>query len=294
MRGVSTVVDATLFLLVLGVAVATIVAVPMVTEDDATDHADAIAEHLATGTERVDYSLAPAARALDGDPPRAIRDGPPFSRSAHGTLASLLGDAAVATVTVEERPISRDGGAFERAVVNATEQRVLRRNYSVGVRAVWTPYPGSPVEGRVHAGGRPPATADVNAATVSVDAPIPASRDAAVTAAREAGFEGVADAVSNAIVEGLFPPNRTSLALRGDYPVDALVANRYAQASAAVGGALERPSPQADVAAENEELASDLGDLLERDLRGQYSTPLAAARNVSTGTVTITVRTWSR
>lgn len=304
MRAVSTVVDATLFLLILGVAVATIVGVPMLADggdpsesgagNHATDRADALAEHLATGTERVEYSLAPAARALDGDPPIDIRRGPPFRRSAHGTHASLLADAAVARIAVDDRTVSADGVSFAAAVANATERRVHVRDHSVHVRAVWEPYPDAPLRGAVAAGQRPPPTGDVTAATVTVNARIPSSRGRALTGARTDGYAGVADAVAGAVVAGTFPPNRTRLALRGEYPVDALVANRYAQARAAFGGKLAAPDGHTDVAAANEDLAATLADRLESDLRAAYDSPAAAARNVSTGTVTVTVRAWSR
>lgn len=295
MRGVSTVVDATLFLLVLGIAVATIVAVPMLgAGDDATDRADAIAEHLASGTTGVEYSLAPAARAIDGDPPVEIEDGPPFARSAHGTYASLVADAAVARIAVDGRAISADGTSFADAVANTTTRRIRSPNRSVAVDAVWEPYPDARLAGRIHVGGRPPPAADVNAATVTVDAPVPASREVAIAGAREAGYAGVADATSEAVVQGIFPPNRTRLALRGEYPVDALVANRYASATAAFGGEFDAPGVHTDVEARNEALAALLAEHLERDLRTRYDSPTAAARNVSTGTVTVTVRTWSR
>lgn len=294
MRGVSTVVDATLFLLVLGVAVATLVGVPAVVDEEPVDRADAIAEHLATGTERVDYSLAPAARALDGGPPRTIGTGPAFRRSAHGTFASLLADAAVATVTVDGERLSVDGDAFEAAVVNATERRTRQRNVSVRVSAIWKPYLDAPVEGRVTTGERPPPTADVNAATIGVDGAMPKSRKRARAVAETDGYRGVARVVANATVEGLFPPERTRLALRGDYPVDALVADRYADFRDALGAKPRRPRATDDVDAVNAELTALFADRLERDLRSRFETPTAAARNVSTGTVSVTVRTWSR
>lgn len=311
MRAVSTVVDATVFLLVLGVAVATVVGVPMVSGDegtatdptdladptnhaDATDHADAVAEFLATGIERVNYSLASAARTLPGDPPIEITDGPPFRRSAHGTLASLLADAATGSITVDSEPISRDGRAYERAVVDATERRIFARNYSVSVRAVWEPYPDAPIRGTVNAGRSPPATVDVTAATVVVDAPMPSSKSEALAAARQDGYEGVAIVISRSVVAGLFPPEETVLALRGDYPVAALTANRYHRTAIAVGHEGGASNGHTDVAAENRKLAASLADELEKDLGDRYGSAAAAARNVSTGTVTVTVRTWSR
>ena len=299
MRGISTVVDATVFLLVLGVAVATLVGLPMVGDHgEATvagpDRADAIAEHLATGTARVNYSLAPAVRAMTAkDPSAAAADEPPFRRSAHGTLASLLADVAVGSITVDDDPLSASGRDYRRAVVTAIERRIERENASVGVTATWEPYRNAAIAGSVHAGDRPPATADVAAATVTVDAAVPASRESAIAAARERGYEGVANVVADAVVAGLFPPDRTELALRGEYPVDTLVATRYHHASLAFGGRGGAPDGSTDIVAANEALSSALAESLERDLRTQYATPLAAARNVSTGTVTVTVRTWS-
>lgn len=286
--------DVTVFLLVIGVAVATLVSVPMPTDEDGTDRADAIAEDLATGTERVEYSLAPAARALDGDPPVDITDGPRYTRSAHGTVASLLADAAVATMTVDGERISPDGEAFESAVATATEQRTNRENVSVQVRALWRPYPDASIQGEVVAGATPPPTASVNAASVTVDGPMPESRQDAIDAAATDGYRGVASAVANATVDGILPPKRTRYALRGDYPVDALVAARYVGMSHAVGGEHGRPTAQDDVEQRNAALADAMAARLEDDLRDRFDTPAAAARNVSTGRVTVTVRTWSR
>lgn len=292
-RGISTVVDTTIFLLVLGVAVATIAGVPMLTDGDGVDRADAIAERLATGTERVNYSLAAAARSLPGEPPITVTDGPPFERSAHGTLASLLADATVATVTIDGASVSRDGGAYERAVVDTTRPRIRAVNRSVQVSAVWEPYPSAPVTGRVVVGSAPPPAVDVRAATVTVDVPVPASRDRAITAARQNGYDGVGRVVADAVVRGIFPPGRAELALRGDYPVSALVAQRYADAREALGAKPTVPTTGSDVRAINEDVSNLLAANLADDLRTRYKTPVAAARDVSSGTATITVRTWS-
>ena len=99
MRATSTVLDAALFLLLVGGALVTL-SLP-VAPTPADGGADATAEVLATSTVDVTYSLAPGARranqSLVAFPETA---GPGFRRRAHGTLAGHLATAAVALVAI--------------------------------------------------------------------------------------------------------------------------------------------------------------------------------------------------
>ena len=152
MRAVSTVLDASLCLLLVTASALTLVGTPLDSESNSganlrpepnPDTADETAEVLTTTTARVTYAV--------GD----------RNRTAHDTLAGLLAAAALADA-------GEATASFERAVtakVNNTFQRP-----DVGVQVVTDPIPdrNSPLGGRVVAGDTPPPNADVHAAVVEV------------------------------------------------------------------------------------------------------------------------------
>lgn len=292
MRAISTVVDATVFLLLVGAAVATVVAGTGGVADGPRNPAAEDARRLATETATVNYSLSPAARRADGSVEFHATDGAGFRRTAHGTLASLLADGAVGAATVDGRPLSNRSLEYRRAVRSVVESRLSRTHVHTNVTAEWEPYPGSPVRGSLRLGDRPPRTADVHAATVRPASSVPDASERARRAGREDGYSGVASVVSHAVVRGLFPPNATRLALRGDYPVDALTAHRYRRTARL----LDAPRPgvsRVTVRESNDRLATALAGRVESGLRATYDSPEAAAEDVSVGSVRVTVRTWS-
>lgn len=285
-RGISTVVDAALFLLLVSAAAAT-VAYPAA--PPASPDADAPATTLRTTTIAVDYSLSPGVSRAHPASPIDFEgaDGPGFDRNAHGGLAGLVADAAVRNLTVGGEQVTRASDEFERvvaaAVVNATGPRTH-------VVARWRPYPGTPVGGRLSAGAPAPPNATVASETLTVPSGGPATRDRALAAANRSGYEGVARVVAAAVVEAALPPSSLRLSLRGDYPVDALAAHRYWRVGHLLGvGALPEPD---EVEATNARLADALVDRIERDLRGRYASPVAAARAVRVDTVDLVVRRW--
>ena len=153
-RAVSTVLDASLCLLLVSASVVTLVGVPTDDEGDPNadaDAADEAAELLATTTAQVTYEA-------DDE-----------NRTAHDTLAGLLAAAAA----VSGRPASDSQEVtverFERAVTERVN-RTLRRfggDAQVVVRSESTVRDDSPAR-RVVAGRRPPADADVHSAVFSV------------------------------------------------------------------------------------------------------------------------------
>lgn len=143
-RGVSTVVDASLCLLLVSAAALTLAGVDAGPEPRPPD-ADRVADALAATTATVDYRL----------PPGAVAEDRPRNRTARGTLAALLADAT----RVDRRA---DGGFV--AAVQAHVERWLRR------------FPGgAQVRVRVGdrqplvVGGSPPPGAEVDAATLRFD-----------------------------------------------------------------------------------------------------------------------------
>ena len=155
-RAVSTVLDTSLCLLLVSASVVTLVGIPTDDEGDSdsdadADAADETAELLATTTAQVTYGA--------GDE----------NWTAQNTLAGLLATAAA----VQSRPASDSQGIsaerFERAVTERVN-RTLRRfggDAQVVVQSEPPARDDSP-GGRVVAGRRPPADADVHSAVFSV------------------------------------------------------------------------------------------------------------------------------
>lgn len=323
-RAVSTVVDASVFLLLVSAAVGTLYLPVGASGGDRppAPAAASTAEALATGTVAVPYALdtgrlpdgadrrrsdPPAVERLDDGVTDRIRvrpaalaadivgaDGPSpeTRRVAHGTHAGLLAEAAVENATLDGAPLSTASDGFEQRVAAAVRNATRASGGRTRVRAVWTPYPGAPVRGVAVAGPRPPPDAAVAAATVRVPSRFPRSRDRALRAARRDGYAGVARVVAGATVTGWFPPSETRLALRGDHPVDALVTRRYRRTADLLGTSVGNPVAAVEPRRANDRIETALARRLERDLRGAYDTPAAAARAVRVGTVRVVVRTW--
>ena len=257
-RGVSTVLDVAVCLLLVGAALATLAAAPQA-PSNAGPTADATAAVVASTTTGIE------ARG-------EIR---------HATLAAHLGSAAVSAATVgEKRLLSM---SYPRAVQNETTGALSHRGY---ITATWRPFPDASVGGRVAAGRKPPASADVAAATLTVDTGIDAP-----PAAADPTFESVADGLAAAIVEWLFPPRRTRAALL-DPRTGPTTIERYRRVGATLGVDVSPAIADAEVEATNDALAAALADRLEADLRAEHRSPGAAADAVGVETATVTVRRW--
>lgn len=292
MRGTSTVVDATLFLVLVSAAAVTLAGLPAEPPQPDGEAAE-FAAVLATSTAQVNYSLAPSAGRIRRADTSPSAGGPAFDRTAHGTLAGLLADAAVGNVTVDGTQVTHTSDGFERRVAKAVGDAIRVSGNRVAVRATWEPYPGADVVGHVRVGPEPPPAVDVRAAVIAVPSGFPDVRDRAVATARTQGYGGVARVVAAGIVEGLFPPRATRLALRGDPPVDALTAHRYRRIAELSGATVEASVGAARTEEANRRLTQALAARVEADLRAAFDSPLAAARAVAVGEVRITVRTWS-
>lgn len=273
-RGVSTAVDVAVFLLVVSAATLTAATVHPPRHPDG-DAADEVALVVATTTATVEYE--------PGLPAPGNRTPDARSRTAHGTLAGLLADAAFATATVDDRPLTPAGTAFERAVRAAARDRLP--DAGVQVVATWRPVPGAPVVGRTAVGPSPPPDADVAAATLAVGVP------AGPVTVENRTVRGVAAAVARAVVRGRFPPDATGGVLRSDTGVR--TRRRYRHAARVLGADVDGPLRRRNAAAANRRLAAALTPRVTRGLRRRYDDPRAAARAVSAGRVRVTIRRWS-
>lgn len=303
-RGVSTVVDVALCLVLVSAAVFTVATVPA-TDDDAdsgSSDADRAAETIAATTVDVEYSVEPA---IGDDPDTGSLgdvddyDDETLTRAVHGPTAGLLADAAIANVRVDGERVTRAGAEFEDALDAEIASLVPTRADRLQVVAVWEPYDGAPIRGRATAGTEPPPDADVDSATTTVPSGFPAVREAALEAAETGDHGDVAAIVAAAVVEGHFPPRASQHALEGSGFDRAIAVHRYRRMADTIDGVdslgLDADLVQSggNASAANAKLADAIAETLEDDLEERYDDPEAAAAAVSNGRVTIVVRTWS-
>ena len=287
-RAMSAVADVTVFLLLVGAAAGTLVSGVGVEKPSATTNPAAEqASTLSTSTASIEYDLVVPASDRHKPPDHATWR----RRTGHGTVAELLGEAAMSGVTVDGKRLSNAGTGFESKVRSRTRDRLHSRGHRTSVRVTWSPYPGAPVKGEYRVGDRPPDTVNVRAATVTVSSGMANISEPAREAARINGYDGVATVVARSVVDGLFPPAQSQYALRGDYPSDVLMTARYERMADLTGAsvAVERQS----TTEMNRDLTAALAARLRTDMRSRYDSPEDAARAVRTSRVRVTVRTWS-
>jgi hypothetical protein len=282
----STVLDGVLCLLLISAAVVT---VTTATPAEPTDGGRAanVAATLTATTASVNYTLTPRAETTSVDVSRRAAG---LDRTTHGTLAELLGRAAVARIEVGDERLwhARDG--FGRAVVRIVRGAV-RANHTQ-ITAIWRPYPESSIEGRLVVGDAPPPDRPVHVATVETSSGLPKTRDASRRAARSNGVDGVADAVAGGIVRGFFPATHTRIAAGGSSPSAALVRHRYRRLASHLGVTRSPRLAEGGVDGANARLESALSERVAHDLRATDTSATVAAEGVRLGRVRIVVRTW--
>jgi len=270
MRAISSVVDVAVFLLLVSAAVGTLTLAhdgggERVTVDDR-------ANLLATSTADIEYGLGGA------------------DRRAHGTVAWLLGRAAVANAAIDGTELSTRHAGYERRVRNAT-RRMLGPANRTTVVVRWDPYRGAPVDGTLRVGARPPAGADVTVATVTVPSPAP-SVGATEVRREGGGFDGVGTAAARATVRALLPESRAAIPTRTEAPATVVTATRFRTLAAATGTDVDGPLARGNVSLARHRLVAGLADRFERDMRERFASPDEAARAIRVGTVRLTLRRW--
>ncbi len=279
----SAALDACLCLLLISAAAITVASAPDPSLDEQADRADAVAETLAAETADVTYTLRPVPDS-GGNP----ESNPEYDRVGHGTLVSLLADAAVRTVRVDDEPLTGTNEGFAAAVRETVAERLPDRTRVV-VR--WEPYPGSHLGRTFAVGPTPPPDVDVNAATVR--APSGLEKPTNSRAASTGGYRKLGRVVAESLVNGLLPPEKGRLALGDDAPVSGLVQYRYSRTSDIYGVETTEAIERGDTRAANDRIAAAMADRVAGELRQETENPGSAAESLELDTVEISVRTWS-
>lgn len=303
-RAISTVVDVSLGILVIVAAMGVVVtaAETETADHDPTDAAYA-AQTVTGSTVNTTYSLGPALERYFSDH-RQIgnsSDGSEMSRVSQGPIATQVADLAVAMAAVDGERFWAGGTAYKQALETAVWTRLRGSRFDLSVSARWQPVEGAALQGTTLLGEEPPPDADVSTTTFTVPSGLPDARERAVETVDGPGDYGaVARVVANATVTGLFPPLETQRALERTGVDSHLTRYRYERLASALDGdwaTVEAhgwlaPS-SADATATNTYLSRRLAALLETRLEKSHASAVDAARTVSTGSVTLTVRTWT-
>jgi len=265
-RGISTVLDVTLCLLLIAAAVATLTVPGSQPPESA---ADETAEQLATAT----------ANVTDAVPTDDAK-----SRLVAGTQAELLGRAALTNLSLDGDPLAPTTAPFRAAVRDRVRRTLAWSSRPTSVTARWAPYPGAPLRGQVVVGPEPPPGVSVGTARLSVPVPLRAGLE--VDARDPRSYRAVARSVSVAVIDATLPGAPGAGAGR--------MTTRERRRRRAIGAALGMREPSTtDRHRNRSRLRRRLTDRLATDVRGRFDSPEAAASALRTGTVEIVVREWS-
>lgn len=255
-RGISTVLDVAICLLLIGAAVATLSGDPGPNHDRPLD-ADRDAKLLATSTASVSTE----------------------SSVVHATLARHLAMATLLEVTVDGTAIFAE--TYPNAVRETIESDL---DYNIGASARWEPYSNASVRSRVDIGAPPPADTTVAATRMSM----PIGTDPPVGDS----YDSIAKSLARALVERLFPSDRAHLALVDERTAPQM-AHRYRRAGSALAVELEGPLSAADTDELNRRLVETIATRFEAELRNEFESPQSAAESTNPE-ITIVVRRWQR
>ena len=186
-RGVSTVADVTMALLLISASVALVgYAITDANRDSSGNGANQNPTVTAGSNDDIDGISATRATAVLSESTISVtygledvRNEPQFTepvvtneqtyvRTDHGSPLGLLADAAIANQRLDGEPILAYGEEYEAAVDWAIRQTLLGTERNVYVIAEWEPYDGAHVNGTATAGERPPADADISSTTTTV------------------------------------------------------------------------------------------------------------------------------
>lgn len=308
-RAVSTVADVTLALMMIVAAMGVLVTFVNATEPNhesiVTDYT---AETIAASTMNTSYSLEPALQTHyenhvgTGGADTHPYDAEDLRRVSHGPIASHIAAIVMTKAAFDGQQLSRAADEYQRVVDEAVQANLVESSFQTHIQAFWTPVENTSVRGDIELGQTPPPRADVSTTTVTVPSGMRSVRAAAIDAVEDHDdFDVVAEIVASAVIEGYVPELESQRALEGSGVEFDLTVYRYTRLATVIHGAdfdtVDGKGwlapPTADAAAANEYLSDKLAEQLEANLRGAYDTAQQAARAVSTGHVTITIRTWT-
>ncbi len=312
-RGVSTVLDITLALLLVSASILVIGFYLNSSEEGLEDsQADRTAETLSATTVSVGYDLEALTESDHYEEPDGVES---YERTTYGPAAGTIAEAAVVNATVEDERLVPYADSLVDSVAATVEGQFVGSNHHVYITASWRPYVDSSIRGNATVGRLPPVTEDTNAVTMTASSGMPAvdDSDLAEAYAEDEELDDLAEPIARSIVRGYFPVERSQLALERQRLDRAIKTTHYLKMAELVGqdSELERdeaPLARTDSRADdaNDVLVDGLSELISNDLEsgrigddldeiGDDEDELEAyfEETVSPDDVDITVYTWN-
>lgn len=233
-RGVSTVVDATLALLLIS---ASVLVVMLFLADDKPEMESQASEHVSetvvVSTANVSYSLSAIEDDIDsevvdfGEYDHAV-----FQRHRHGSVADLIASSTMLNVTIGGRQLTEEGGVYSNAVEGALLDTLTGVGYDAYVTARWRPYENASIVATETYGSPPPGDADVQLVTLRVPSgvePVAASAEEAYEHGYglDDKYERAGATLAGAIVDRYYPAAEMQVALEGQWFRRDLAVYRY-------------------------------------------------------------------
>ncbi|AHG00754.1 hypothetical protein HALLA_05985 [Halostagnicola larsenii XH-48] len=287
-RGVSTVVDITLALLLVSASVLLIgVALSSPDESGHEERPEQALESMSATTGTVLYDIADTndagvstVESENFDPPgnreTTVSDSL-YEVTTYGSSIGLLADAALANLGFDGNDRFAYGDVYEAAVDDSIRETHVASEDNVYAVATWHPYEGSSLSGTATAGKRPPSTEDVSSVSTTVTSNVPPvdSEELAREFEREEtsdvgtpfvddaeadGFDAAAIVLAESIVEGYFPLEDTQYALESSLTERSVAVYDYRQMADSVDVDVDEhvTGSSPDAAAANETLVGEI------------------------------------
>lgn len=277
-RGISTVFDVLLFLLIVSAAIGLLVTgYSEESEQPTMETASDVVTILSTSTETIVYTPDHSTvNTTDID-----------TRSDYGTVAHLLATAAVLEAEKSGEEIAATP-AYTQAVTEATKGATAPVEDRVQVRAIWEPVPDGSVKGEVIVGDSPPPDKDVQAASISI--PV-AATDTPEQA--EKSTQALSTVLAQATIESLFDTHRTKTAMESSHDEAEISIARYQDAATTLDADLSIALEQEDDSLARSILVGALEEEYRRDIVRNPDSVSDISDKAAPTEVTIVVRTWS-
>ncbi|SIR85879.1 DUF7284 family protein [Natronorubrum daqingense] len=233
-RGVSTVIDVALALLLISASVMIVGYYLATTADespvDSHGHettgagqthggeslsAAQMTDVLSESTISVTYSIEDIRDEDEFSEPVITNDNT-YSRTDHGSPLGLLADAAVMNYQIDGKSVVAYSDAYEEAVDWSIRENLVGTEQDFYVVAEWEPYADATINGTATAGTRPPANADVSSTSTTVSSgvsPIDDSHFQDYQIDDNESSAVAATVIGKEIVDGFFPPESSQYAL---------------------------------------------------------------------------------
>lgn len=239
-RGVSTVIDVALALLLISASVLAI-GLYLADGEEQTDvqSSERTAETLAGTTATVEFDRSVVASSDNFEEPEGATP-EMYKQTTYGSGTGLIADAAVTNATLGDEQILGYSDEYEDSVEAAVVSSMVGANDEFYALARWQPYEGSMMTGNATVGERPPRTADVTSTTITTESGLPSvnatnlAYRVSTAGTHDKAYTRAARGIADTVIVGYFPPEKSQYALERHGISRAMKVYHYRQMSDAL------------------------------------------------------------